>query len=221
MPCQFDITTALQDYQLPDMSKGYVNATAVTGPAELLTILKLRELIKDEVNWGEAIPADIFVFSDEESADRTVTKCGGLPYWKKADPWPTNLDGVPMVFLGQINFDQSRGLVGTVPGNILTIFGDADDEDDGFYHSLSSVWMKIDDGVALIDKQPAGVKSFRGVSGHWCRCSQYPNAQPKRGKWHEFSFRGIDLRGAFCVTQIQATQISLARGCPESTCLHR
>ena len=131
MPSQFDITSALQDYQLPDMSKGYVNATAVTGPAELLTILKLRELIKDEVNWGEAIPADIFVFSDEESADRTVTKCGGLPYWKKADPWPTNLDGVPMVFLGQINFDQSRGLVGTVPGNILTIFGDADDEDDG------------------------------------------------------------------------------------------
>lgn len=50
------------------------------------------------------------------------SKMGGIPYRPRLAPWPTNADGVPMQFFGQINVSDSRDLVPEARGDVLVIF---------------------------------------------------------------------------------------------------
>lgn len=202
----FQLAEALKTYELPDIRSSHVDP--VTGPAQLLYNLKIRELVKDEVNWGTPTESDIFVFSEGEPADRSATKCGGIPYWERASPWPTNSDGQALIFLGQINFSQSTDLVGKTPGNLLTIFGDDGGLDDhGCFAGFLCIWQKISEENALIECLPNGVKGLKGVEGHRCRISQYPDALPKHCPWHELKFGDTIIKGAVRLSEIQGTQI--------------
>ena len=78
--------------------------------------------------------------AEGEPTDRHVTKIGGLPYRPAKMPWPTGQDGTPMSFLAQINFANSKDLVGELPGDVLLVFTP---DSDGFIESLSFEWQPL------------------------------------------------------------------------------
>ena len=73
---------------------------------------------------GERSPTDQVFFVAGEPAERSVTKVAGLPYRAAGVPWPLTDDGRPMTFLAQFCFDESRDLVGGLPGDVLLIFAE-------------------------------------------------------------------------------------------------
>lgn len=92
----------------------------ITSPYDLYSVETLRDRYNLRNNTG--VPTDVFVFGKGEAPDRTMTKIGGLPYWPVDKPWPTGLRNLPLTFLGQINFTDSKDIVGNLPGNILLLF---------------------------------------------------------------------------------------------------
>ncbi len=76
------------------------------------------------VGAGERSPTDQLFFVAGEPAERSVTKVAGLPYRAAGLPWPLTDDGRPMTFLAQFCFDESRDLVGELPGDVLLIFAE-------------------------------------------------------------------------------------------------
>jgi hypothetical protein len=65
---------------------------------------------------------DRLEFVPGESADRFVTKVGGLPYRPAGQPWPCQPSGAPMTFVAQICFADSADLAGQVPGDVVLLF---------------------------------------------------------------------------------------------------
>src|SRR5262249_53652498 len=70
------------------------------------------------------VPVDLFVFCKGEPPRRDLTKIGGLPYWPARREWPRAESGAPMAFVAQINFADSRDITGTLPGDLLLVFGE-------------------------------------------------------------------------------------------------
>ena len=115
----------------------------VVGPEQIALVEQLRE----EANIPpqiERITTDIFVFARGEPSAREITKIGGLPYWPSDRPWPQSAAEVPMTYIAQVCFADSRDLVGDLPGDILLIFG----EQEGIWEEDPSAirfeWMSID-----------------------------------------------------------------------------
>ncbi len=119
-------------------------ADMITGPDGIAIL----ELLRDEVLEGMNIehigttPVDVFIFSLGEPERRDITKVGGLPYWPREAQWPNSTDGKPMTFCCQINFTDSKDLVGELPGDILLVF--ANTEYEGMcIDDLSFQWMNM------------------------------------------------------------------------------
>lgn len=89
---------------------------------------------------GATTSADVFVWAESVGGDSPwLTRIGGVPWRPKERAWPKDPDGVPLTFLGQINFGDSKHLVPfELPGEVALIFGTA-----------SSGWISIDRGSAL------------------------------------------------------------------------
>ncbi|GJM27166.1 MAG: hypothetical protein DHS20C16_35810 [Phycisphaerae bacterium] len=101
-----------------------------------------------------SVPCDIFNFSHGETTDRTMSKLGGLPYWPAARPWPKNWRGKPLPFLGQINFRDSKDIVGELPGEILAMFVNA-------HNHVTSFWLNpTDEPLIAQDDIPPNQRLF-------------------------------------------------------------
>ncbi|MCP3933075.1 MAG: DUF1963 domain-containing protein [Bacteroidetes bacterium] len=129
------------------------NADIVTSPFHLAVMEQLRsETSFSKYSLQEAL-TDLFVFNYGEPSNRTVTKIGGLPYWPKAKKWPTDEAGQPMIFIGQLNFLDSADHIGTLPGDILLVFGS---ESLGEYmmpsdsESLKFIWQNLSENANLV-----------------------------------------------------------------------
>lgn len=101
--------------------------TAVVGPRDALGVLAIREEYRRRgLDWGEGIPADVFLLSPGEPEDRAATKFGGLPFFSKNDKWPESRETkAHLSFLAQISFANSKDIVQEdLPGDVLLVFGD-------------------------------------------------------------------------------------------------
>jgi hypothetical protein len=114
-------------------------------PNDLAIVEQLRTEAASAANLGMGYPTDVFVFIKGESRRRDVTKVGGLPYWPADRQWPRGSNGMPLGFLAQLNFSDSRDIVPQLPEDLLLIFADLERinryeiEDD----ILDFYWMPI------------------------------------------------------------------------------
>jgi len=94
----------------------------ITGPRSIAVIEQLREETFASLPGIERVPTDIFILNLGEPEQRAVTKVSGLPYRAAGKPWPTAPSGVPMAFVAQFCFADSRDLVPPLPGDLLLVF---------------------------------------------------------------------------------------------------
>ncbi|HLG61136.1 MAG TPA: DUF1963 domain-containing protein [Ktedonosporobacter sp.] len=112
--------------RLRDASGGKIPALGgMTGPCDIAALEQLRDLTYAHLPAIKRVPTDIFLWSLGETDQRMVTRIGGLPYRAAHAPWPVSPSGVPLTFVAQICFADSRDLVPKLPGDILLIFTEA------------------------------------------------------------------------------------------------
>ncbi|MEM6673876.1 MAG: DUF1963 domain-containing protein [Planctomycetota bacterium] len=91
----------------------------IGSPSDLLPWLRLRE--RFDLEYGAAVPCDLIFWGRGSGPNPRMTRIGGTPWLPKGAAWP-HLDGVPLGFLCQFNFEDSRDLVGDLPGDVLLVF---------------------------------------------------------------------------------------------------
>lgn len=98
---------------------------SVATPEELARAEQARRLASVKGPLGPSVPADVFVWSDSPDHERPwLTRIGGIPWREKGKPWPKGPDGVPLCFLAQICFVDSKDILAhELPGDVALIFG--------------------------------------------------------------------------------------------------
>lgn len=66
----------------------------------------LTEKIHDELDLEIGIPCILFFPNDEKNTTLTGCKLGGVPYWDKNRPYPTDKDGNKLMLLAQFNLGE-------------------------------------------------------------------------------------------------------------------
>lgn len=154
-------------------------AVPVTGPADLCLNEHLRRNLADAYDWGTPFEKDIFIWGIGESTLRTATKIGGLPYRESEKPWPIAPNGVPLPFVGQINFSNSADLVDT-PAEMLLVFADIFE---GVVNTACLEWQSIEPNMKLVLEREVPETSWKPhpFHGHIVRVESFPNAVLKPG----------------------------------------
>jgi hypothetical protein len=145
--------------------------------------------------------------STGEPENRYATKIGGLPYRSRKLPWPTARSGRPLALIAQFNFTNSVDVVGTLPGDLLLVFGD---DSDGPIEPLHMEWQRlgIQDLVRPADL-PSDCMAIAACFGNRCRMVSYPEAvRTTDTKYPEC--HGKDVWSSYWIPQLQATQIGRA-----------
>jgi hypothetical protein len=189
---------------------GRFSGEIITSPYHICNNEHLRREAHDQFDWGPAVPVDVFVMAEGEPLDRHVTKIGGLPYRPATIPWPRAENGVPMSFLAQVNFADSRDLVGKLAGDVLLAFTP---DDNGCIERLYFEWQPL--GLReLILPESVPEQSWRPFPcyGHICRTVNYPEAQrkPELSSNKYPLCRGLEVWSSHHLLQYQATQIGSA-----------
>lgn len=145
----------------------------VLGPRNACWVVRTREMVHDYVSFEAAAPADLFLLAVGEAPSRGCTKIGGLPFWPRGRTWPRSRDDRPLPFLAQFCFHESQDIVGSLPEEMLLLFGDEDDPS-----SLVAEWQSLTCRTRLLDYDQMPVKpvgpSFYGT--RW-RTENYPDAK--------------------------------------------
>jgi hypothetical protein len=187
--------------------RGRFSGKIVTSPCHICNNEHLRRDAHDQFEWGPAVPVDIFVMADGEPTDRHVTKIGGLPYRPATMPWPTAEDGTAMSFLAQIDFSDSRDLVGELPGDVLLVFTPNDKK---HVETLHFEWQPLDmKDLISFERVPEYSWHPYPCYGHICRTVNYPKAQrkPELSANKYPLCRGLEIWSSHHLLQYQATQI--------------
>jgi hypothetical protein len=184
-------------------------AQQITSPEDICLNEQLRQAVREIIEWGPAVPVDVFIMTVGEPSRRHVTKIGGLPYRPAAKPWPRNPADQPMTFLAQFCFTDSKDITGALPGDVLLCFSPTEDPPE----NMAFEWYPL----GLTDLlQPADVPlqpwTFQPCFGHVFRTQAYPEAKEKPG--YELSddvaWQGLRVRRGWLLLQYQATQIGTA-----------
>lgn len=188
----------------------------VDNPRDLARVEQARRLARGRGTLGPTVPADVFVWADTPLSEKPwLTRIGGLPWRERGKPWPMHADGVPLTFLGQICFADSKDILPfELPGEVALIFG-----------THRTGWVSIDGGVLewaareLEDPEEYTVDApmswnvqlpfaFHGVMH---RTVQY--ADPKA---FEPAFEAVGYeKGGWGISSIQATQIGRYASIPQ------
>jgi len=94
----------------------------IGGPRSIAVIEQLREEAFATLPGIERVPTDIFLWNLGEPEQRAVTKISGVPYRAAGKPWPLAPSGIPMNFVAQFCFADSRDLLPPLPGDLLLVF---------------------------------------------------------------------------------------------------
>jgi hypothetical protein len=128
---EFDLAEARRFY----MESGWGDEPdpgEITSPYDLFAVETLRDRWNSRI--GQSIPTDVFVFGKGQPPRPDCTHIGGDPYWPLGRDWPTDESGKPYLFFSQINFTDSKDLVGELPGDLLLIF--IGDELEWYFHPM-------------------------------------------------------------------------------------
>ncbi|WP_197528793.1 DUF1963 domain-containing protein [Aeoliella mucimassa] len=167
----------------------------ITSPAELCEIELVRKEYEKTKDLGPAVPVDIFMWSVEPPEKPYLTKLGGTPHREAGLPWPT-IEGMPLTFVGQFCFADSRDIVSDkLPNDVMLIFfKDAESIYDrsGVYVEWSSIELE---SPLSPDQCPAPSFTVPQLSGHIYRTNEYPES------WEVFEQAGHDQCYLFPTTQ--------------------
>lgn len=97
---------------------------AIIGPRDACHLVHLRKLAAAYIDFGPPKPSDVFILGIGEPPYRDWTKIGGLPFWPRGRAWPHSDRDLPLPFLAQFDFRDSKDIVGDLPADILLLFGD-------------------------------------------------------------------------------------------------
>ncbi len=176
---------------------------SVTSPGQLCDIEHFRKVLVNEFDWGVADSVDVFVMSLGEPSNRWNTKIGGLPYRRRSMPWPTNASGKPLTFIAQFDFSDSRDIVGSIPEDILLIFGD---NEQSFLEPTYFEWTgrHNDELIPALEVPPPYIR-IAPCFGNIARYECYPTAVKLNDE--ETLFHGHPIRSAYQIPRLYATQI--------------
>jgi hypothetical protein len=153
---------------------------AVTSPRHLCVNEQLRSEAISRNSEFRQILTDVFVFNFGEPLHRAVTKVGGLPYRSSEKAWPVNLKNEPLTFVGQFCFVDSQDITGSLPGDILLIFADADkhgyDWGDESRLPLKFEWVSLNEMQLITSNQiPLTLWKIAPCFGSIFRTIDYPD----------------------------------------------
>jgi hypothetical protein len=130
----------------------------VVGPYDYWSLAKIRKQIGHET--GTSCPTDVFIWAVGADQDMhpAMTKLGGRPFLPQNVPWPTRA-GVAGTFYAQINFEDSKDIIGDVPGDLLLVFKFYNERWTSWQRELYEfVWVKRKDGeeCGMRNEVPSG-----------------------------------------------------------------
>ncbi len=171
----------------------------ICSPSSIAVVEQLREEVLVGRPLNPRIPTDVFVFAEGEPDDPRITKVGGRPYWPRQLPWPTDTNGRPAAFVGQVYFGDSCDITGELPGDLLVVTAiDIDLETESFsYH-----WFTTSrDAIELADEPANPVFAVFPCFGHIHRTWDYPNGDDAFERVRQYEYLAV----------IEGTKIG---GCP-------
>lgn len=208
---KFNLAEWLPRFPLRDSYGMHYLAVPITSPCHLCNNEHLRAGVAGRSDWGAPVGVDVFVMAEGEPADRHVTKVAGLPYRPRNIRWPRRDDGKPLTFLAQFCFVDSKDLVGDLPGDVLLVFTESEDQCcDTLYYEWYPLGISDLIQPAEFPKQPLYLKPFYG---HVCRVASYPEARwtklEETGTMHMMC-DGKEISQGYWLLQYQAMQIGRA-----------
>lgn len=152
----------------------------INSPFHIAVVEQLREESLAGKYLENKISTDVFVWNIGEPSRREITKIGGLPYRASTQEWLYSKSGRPLTFIAQVCFADSKELIGTLPGDILLIFGETGkygvDWDDDEQSSFVFEWVSIGDFALVGDSDiPETVWKPLPVYGSIFRTYDYPD----------------------------------------------
>lgn len=185
---------------------GYLAVRPIVGPYDAALLNCVRRLIRPYINYGEALPAELFLLGVGEPETQSATKVGGLPYRPRDRVWPLGFDGQPLAFLAQINFRDSRDICGVIPDDVLLVFSGRNP-----YEGIHAEWANVREGFSVVTNEdvPENVVRFNPFYGVGWRTSCYPNAE-ETGDSHGGMMQlpdGRTVLQAFFATELLGLQI--------------
>ena len=184
----------------------------IASPEDLTKREHKRRLAEAQGDCGPSVPADVFVWASSRLYKKPwLTRIGGGPWRERGKPWPKAANGVPLVFLGQICFADSKDFFPfKLPGEVALIFG-----------TYSAGWIDIDEESALewspMDlKEPDEFGASFGtlpfvLQGVLHRTVQYTDHKKADEPFLKAGFKD----GAYELGSIQATAISTHASLPQ------
>ena len=174
--------------------------TIIYGPEDLAVVEQLRGEVFHGAPHSEGVPTDVFVWALGNAPDPRVTKFGGRPWMRAADPWPQNAFGKPLDFFGQICFADSLDLVTALPGDILLLFQepDGDEVDSESFHGLWST-TGASGNLRAYPEEKAAASRYYSCYAQRHRTVSYPQL--------EELFETSDIKRGFQLSRFQATAV--------------
>ena len=154
------------------------------------------------------MPTDVFVFGKGQPPRPDCTQFGGMPFWPSGRRWPIDDRGEPYRFFGQINFADSKDLVGKLPGDLLLLFI-GEDQHDWYWEPMAVHFEWVELGSRIdSDLDPELITTMGGpFFGAIFRSADYPEARQIADD-NEFD-RGLDV--------LEGTKIGGVPHFPEAT----
>ena len=154
-----------------------IAGTHVTSPFHLFCVEALRDRFGLRV--GRAVPTDVFVFGKGELPRPDCTQVGGFPYWPMGRFWPIDESGNPYRFFAQINFADSKDLVGELPGDLLLLF--IGDELEWYFHPMEVQfeWVALGSNIQTEFDRSLIANTGGPFYGAIYRTADYPDTEER------------------------------------------
>lgn len=186
----------------------------ICSPSALAKREQAFRLAKAHGNLGPTVPSDVFVWSCGGLSKKPwLTRIGGKPWREKKRPWPRDEEGIPLVFLGQICFTDSKDILPCeLPGDVALLFG-----------TFHNGWVSLEEGSALEWSSIELTDPYDGFGASWTSRLPYElhgvvhrTEQCVDREFAEPTFESLGFKdGGWGVQSVQATSITRYANLPQ------